>query len=514
MVNIRGTAGNDNLIGTSDDDVLTGLEGDDILNGLTGADFLFGGDGNDALILGYVPGDESDTVNGGQGIDSLTFDWSTANAATGIGSGIDGSGKYVYGTPDQRITAISIERFIVTGTIRNDELFGGTGDDIFRGGEGNDRFIPNGGVNTLIGGSGKDSVVINFSLTTLGQTVTNVGTSGLTNGTTFTEIEAFTLTTGSGNDIITLTGDYDDTISTTAGDDIVSTNGGNDRVNGGAGNDRLDAGAGDDVVEGDIGDDVLNSGTGADQIFAGDGNDALIVGYAPGDEGDIVVGGQGIDSLTFDWSASNDATGIGSGIDAIGRYNYGIPDQGIRADSIERFIVTGTSKDDGFQGGTDADILRGGNGNDTFTSRSGDDQLIGGRGNDRFFAGEGNDTLHGDIGKDTLEGGSGQDFFIFDIGKAFNRSIGVDTIVDFERFDKIVLDKTTFKGIKGQRASFASVGSISQAQKSAALVVYVRPTGGLFYNQNQADDGFGTGKQFANLADGFKFVRSNLAVQV
>jgi len=118
------------------------------------------------------------------------------------------------------------------------------------------------------------------------------------------------------------------------------------------------------------------------------------------------------------------------------------------------------------------------------------------------------------IGKDMLKTGNGQGSFIFDIGKGFNRSIGIDTIVDFQRSDKIFLDKTTFRAIKGKRISFASVRSISQAQKSGAVIVYIRSTDGLYYNQNQADDGCSTGRQFADLTDGFKLVKSSLIVQV
>lgn len=180
---------------------------------------------------------------------------------------------------------------------------------------------------------------------------------------------------------------------------------------------------------------------------------------------------------------------------------------------IEQLHVTGTFQDDLLQGESGDDIFKGKAGNDALNGNKGNDQLAGDGGRDHLIAGDGNDTLQGGAGKDILEGGTGQDFFVFDINKRFKRSIGIDTLTDFQRSDRLVLDKTTFKSIKGKRVSFAAVKSIDQVKESDALITYIRSTGALYYNQNGEDAGFGQGRHFADLTDGFSLRRSNFVVQ-
>src|SRR5262249_32289206 len=99
------------------------------------------------------------------------------------------------------------------------------------------------------GGTGMDSVVVNYSSST-----TNV-TSGLFSGSlaagyngtlsdstgnslSFSAIENFSITTGSGNDVVA-SGDGNDNIATGVGDDTISLGRGVDTVAGGTGTDRL-----------------------------------------------------------------------------------------------------------------------------------------------------------------------------------------------------------------------------------------------------------------------------------
>lgn len=127
--------------------------------------------------------------------------------------------------------------------------------------------------------------------------------------------------------------------------------------------------------------------------------------------------------------------------------------------------------------------------------------ITGEAGNDSLIGGEGNDLLNGGAGSDILNGGNGADRFLFDVRVRFQRAIlGIDQITDFTKgTDKIVLDRTAFKELKGK--SFASVKTLKEARNSTSLITYVRSSGKLFYNENRAKAGFGQGGQFADLAN-------------
>ena len=158
--------------------------------------------------------------------------------------------------------------------------------------------------------------------------------------------------------------------------------------------------------------------------------------------------------------------------------------------------------------------LTGTNASDSLTGDTGDDVLTGLGGNDILNGGVGRDRLIGGIGKDTLTGGADADQFVFDIGRSFKRSLmGVDVITDFQRPDKIVLDRTTFTALRGNRPNFQSVKTVAQAQNSRALITYVRSTGALFYNQNGKAPGFGQGGQFADFKNGLNLATSDFIVQ-
>jgi Ca2+-binding RTX toxin-like protein len=166
--------------------------------------------------------------------------------------------------------------------------------------------------------------------------------------------------------------------------------------------------------------------------------------------------------------------------------------------------VIGTQADDILSGSGAANRIDGQGGNDLITGLGGDDILTGGEGRDRLFGGKGDDKITGGAGRDKLKGEEGKDRFIFDIGKPFDESIGVDRIMDFKRGeDKIVLDKTTFtrvgRRLFDNRVSFSSVNNVRQAEKSSSLVTYVRSTGSLYYNENVGGDGFGSGGLFATI---------------
>ncbi|NJN87474.1 MAG: hypothetical protein HC881_15655 [Leptolyngbyaceae cyanobacterium SL_7_1] len=136
----------------------------------------------------------------------------------------------------------------------------------------------------------------------------------------------------------------------------------------------------------------------------------------------------------------------------------------------------------------------------------GNDVLDGGAGKDLLVGDSGNDVLVGGLGDDTLVGGAGADQFSFQTGRSFDAGAGVDRIVDFQRQDKIVLSKTTFTALTSSNgkgfslgSEFAIVTTNAAAATSAAVIVYNRTTGSLFYNANAAEVGLGSGNLFATL---------------
>jgi len=219
------------------------------------------------------------------------------------------------------------------------------------------------------------------------------------------------------------------------------------------------------------------------------------------------VGG-GNDSFRI--KASSEVGSLSSGLTLIGTSLDDIIDL---AQGVNEPIGRG---DDTISGGFGDDTISGGAGNDYLNGDGGNDSLNGGTGNDLCNGSDGDDLLTGGEGNDSLTGGLGNDQFIIDIGVRFNKqTIGVDTITDFTRGDKLVLDRSTFSRIKGSRlksVDFAVVTNSSQAKQSDALFTYIRKSGAIFYNENRDKSGFGQGSQFADLANGLSFSVKDLTI--
>lgn len=180
--------------------------------------------------------------------------------------------------------------------------------------------------------------------------------------------------------------------------------------------------------------------------------------------------------------------------------------------NLENLTLTGSGAINGTGNGLN-NILIGNSRNNT---------LNGGDGNDTLIGGGGNDILIGGAGNDVLTGGGNNDLFLYNTNTAFSSgSVGIDRITDFIRIaDKIVLDKTTIAALQSLAAigfsvgsEFAVVSSDAAAQASAAKIVYNQGTGSLFYNQNGAGAGFGTGAQFATLTSNPLLAASDFIIQ-
>ena len=387
--------GDDNpntLTGTADNDTINGFGGDDVLGGGAGGDdVLNGGDGNDVLH-----GDDSswsgqgdDLLHGGAGADSLYGNGSlyheygkdtatyydsasgvTVDLDAGTGAGGDAEGDTLFGVGN------------VTGSDFGDTLIGDYGNNILRGGGGDD--VLSGGLNgfeIFDGGDGVDTV-----------TYFDNSQGGVVN-----------LATGTGRigqaypSLYTLTGIENLIGSNIGGDDLTGDSGAN-VLRGEGGNDLLRGGAGADTLDGGAGGDTASYYASASAVTVD-----LIAGIGTGGDakGDMLIG---IESVTGSNASGDTLTGDGNGNSLIGLAG---------AD-----VLRGGAGNDSLQGGTGNDILDGGDGVDTanYSSEVGNvtvDLTLGiGAGGDTLT-----DTLIGiedvigsNVGFNTLIGNSGDNY--------------------------------------------------------------------------------------------------------
>ena len=330
------------------------------------ADFIETNAGADSVT---VQGGK-DVVDTGTGIDTLIVDWSAIDGY-GIGSfafagslATGYSGAY-YASPDyverNRLDFAGVEIFDVKTGNGDDGITTGDGADKVATGAGNDTIVTGKGADTVDGGftmvggvrtTGADRWQADKSDATLGLVI-DLGASSskyrlTSDGTlgTVKEIEALGLgnadgsrfATGSGNDTIVTRGDFlSDFIETNAGADTITVKGGKDVV------------------------------------LAGDGTDTLIVDWSG-------ITDYGIGSFAF---AGSLAAGYS------GAY-FASPDYAERNrvdfSGIEHFKVKTGAQDDGIMTGDGNDDVATAAGNDTIDSGKGYDIVDGGAGNDRWVA--------------------------------------------------------------------------------------------------------------------------------
>ncbi|MBK1990921.1 hypothetical protein A0J48_026000, partial [Sphaerospermopsis aphanizomenoides BCCUSP55] len=208
-----------NYTGTNGNDIITGTSGNDTISSLRGQDYVDGGEGDDLLIIDYSSNTYAGTTTYLAGIDSYIYDNGVGGWNGYLYAYINSSGNY------DAVDFYDIERFQITGTNFNDTFDIG-GDEAF----------------TIDGGAGTDTInYADFSSFTTNLTVNNSGgTFTESNGTVVKNVERFAnLTTGTGNDTITFTGRFDESIDTGDGNDSISVGQGYDYVYGGEGDDLL-----------------------------------------------------------------------------------------------------------------------------------------------------------------------------------------------------------------------------------------------------------------------------------
>jgi Ca2+-binding RTX toxin-like protein len=264
---VDGGAGNDQLLGGNGADVLYGGDGNDLVDGRQGNDMESLGAGDDQVI--WDPGDASDTVEGGAGIDALRFNGSNASENIAIAA----NGPRVRLTRDIATVTMDLNSVEAMST----RLLGGT--DSLAVGD--------------LTGTGATSVAADL---------------GAFDGTDDGVADTMSVSATSADDLVTVTG-AGTTAQVTGLSAPVSVDGAyapNDRlvVNGLAGSDTIDAsgvsaGAAMLTLDGGDNDDVLIGGDGDDTLVGGAGDDVLIGG--PGN--DTFDGGTG-DNVVLDTAAA------------------------------------------------------------------------------------------------------------------------------------------------------------------------------------------------------------------
>jgi Ca2+-binding RTX toxin-like protein len=350
-----GTEGDDVIVGSSKDDTISAGGGNDVVCALGGHDVVHGEDGNDVL-------------HGGSGWDDVTGD--------------DGDDR-------------------VFGEGGLDELAGGRGDDLVDGGDDNDRILALGtfdamavgeqdGDDVYRGGRGEDTLSffrlrVPLRIDAAVPSVTGSGTdriSGFQRYQGGLEHDVFLGTSGP---------DYYDYLTGPLGDDDVRSYGGPDHV-----------WARGDVSTGGGNDDVIASGG---TVRLGDGDDACSCSGR-------VLGGGGRDVFrtspdavaTIDGGAGSDVLHL-LGVNDLEDSTYHVVVDveagtvrlvGQTGEPTFRFtglhtVTTGRGNDI-LLGSSRRDVLDSGRGDDVLRGRGGNDRLVGNRDDDIAYGGPGRDA--------------------------------------------------------------------------------------------------------------------------
>ena len=349
---------------------VAGGDGEDKLLGGANADVLLGEAGNDNLVGNKNPAGTTDTDNGGEGNDTMTWNNGDGSDTDNGGPGIDESvvngangaaDEFVYGPGTNGRVAfkrINLGPFAVDIEAEKTTLNGLAGDDKMFPDPANPTGLNTQTVLTLNGGEGNDSLT---------------GAEG-----------ADTLNGEAGEDALV------------GGKNPANTT---DVDNGGAGNDVMTWNNGD-------GSDVNNGGEGIDETAVNGSSNADVFSIAEEPENRVAVKRTNFGQFTVDTDANLTTVSTGDGDDVVA--------PGSPAGEFAKLTAL---------------TLSGGNGNDKLTGGAGNDLIDGGEGSDTLAGGEGNDVLNGEAGDDELlgnknaagttdvdNGGAGNDVMVWNNG--------------------------------------------------------------------------------------------------
>ena len=204
----------------------------------------------------------------------------------------------------------------------------------------------------------------------------------------------------------------------TAGNDTISGSNAGDWILGLAGADTIDGLLGNDAIQAGAGDDTVTGGGGADTLYGGEGDDTFLVRGTDW-TGDIVEGGDGIDTVRFTGAVTLGVAGVLlAGVEVLDMAGQRLTVQGSQwldlADLtvLNAAAITGDSAANAISGSASADNISGAAGDDVLEGRGGDDLLAGGAGADQLAGGEGNDVFLAagtELAGDSIDGGEGVD---------------------------------------------------------------------------------------------------------
>ena len=350
----------ENIIGTDENDTLTGAAGPNVINGLDGADALSGGDAVD----GTDAGDTVSYENSDRGV-TITVNADGAGSASGGHAQGDTITNFENATGSAHDDNLNGEDDAATentlkGLAGDDEIIGGAGSDTIEGGAGTDEM--DGGTTedagngiTITNGKtpdGRDGApdTLSYASSYAGVTV---------NFTTLT----FSGGHAEGDEVEVQRDAFDpdgedgdeDPVDVSTFENITGSDH-NDRLTGDHRANELNGGKGNDNLRGMAGVDTLNGGPGADHLDGGEDareRDNMVPDPAdtdPIDGTDMIAAS--IDIASYAGAMSGITVNLDNGRGTAGDA------MGDTLDNIEK--VVGSSNDDLFLAGEEADNIDGG----------------------------------------------------------------------------------------------------------------------------------------------------------
>ncbi|MBR6713122.1 MAG: hypothetical protein IKI76_09045 [Selenomonadaceae bacterium] len=492
---INGGSGSDSISISGSSNSIIGGTGDDTIYNYNGnSSYLSSGDGNDSIyayVNGYV------TVNAGSGKDTVEGSFYSSSINGGEGN----DSIYAYSSDYVTVNAVS----------GSDTIEGEFDSSSIHGGSGNDSISISGSSNSIIGGTGDDTIYSyngNSSYLSSGDgndsiyayvngyvTVSAVSGSDTIEGTFYSS----SIHGGSGNDLISIEGGYNTVLGGTGDDTIMAYIG---SISGGVGADLISVNSSTSysiaTVKGGTGDDTIygydsavlyqySSGDGADKIFGFNKNSTLQIGggsgsYSSQTSGDDVLISVGYSVITLSGAANlspniqgtftkpidkkkvtltagNDTyanTVQGATIAALGGDDY------LSNTASNVSIDAGADDDYVYSTGNSSTILVG-SGNDTIYNYGGNystldagsdnDYVINTGNSSKILGGDGADTLENDGNRVTIDAGTGNDTIINKSGYyvSINGGAGADVVSLFSNQREV-----TISGGKGDDIIYGS----------------------------------------------------------